>query len=590
MRARGPDSYGEWYSPDGRVGLGHRRLAIIELSALGAQPMSTDDGQLHVSFNGEIYNYQALRDELIKCGVPFRSHSDTEVLLHLYRREGDNMVRRLRGMFAFSIWDERERKLFLARDPYGIKPLYYADDGRTFRFASQVKALLAGGAVQRQLDPGGVTGFFLWGSVPEPRTLYSGIRCLPAGSSMSVGLGHCASPRRYWDLSETIVRSTVSARTVPAGAELQHVREALLDSVRAHMVADVPVGAFLSAGLDSSTLVGLARDLTGEPLRTVTLTFDDFVGKPTDELPLAREIACHLDVNHTAVTLTMNEVEADLPVFFAAMDQPTIDGMNTWFVSKATAQAGLKVALSGLGGDELLGGYPSFQRIPNMVAKYGQHKWPQQLGRAYRRSHAFLSPHWGFLDPVRAGIWELGGTFNGAYQLHRGVFMPWELPQVLQTDFALEGLRRLQADAAEDSGSAAALNDFGQVVNLESSRYMRNQLLRDTDWVSMAHSLEVRVPLVDSELTERIVGLAALGRLGDGKSILPATLTRPLPQSVLTKPKTGFTVPLWKWLRKSTELDAWKSVRPLQRDNAHDYKRLTYSILARSPELQPVLK
>jgi len=588
MRARGPDGAGSWYSADGRTALGHRRLAIIDLSELAAQPMSTSDGRYTVTFNGEIYNYPELRQELIQLGVNFRSHSDTEVLLHLYRREGVDMLRRLRGMFAFAIWDAEKQELFLARDPYGIKPLYYSDDGRTFRFASQVKALLAGGALSDQLDPAGVVGFFLWGSVPEPHTLYEGVRILPAGTYMSVRAGIRNEPKTHWTLPDAIARATAAAEAIPAGSEKEYVRTALVDSIRAHMVSDVPVGAFLSAGLDSSTLVGLARELTGKPLHTVTLTFADFVGRPTDELPLAREIARHLDVHHSAVTLDMAEVEADLAVFFAAMDQPTIDGINTWFVSKATVQAGLKVALSGLGGDELLGGYPSFRSLPEMVAKYRKFDQLPLLGKSYRHLHSLLSPYLSNLDPGRAGLYEFGGNFAGAYHLHRGVFMPWELSQVLDQDFALEGMRRLHDAATQEP--AAPLNGFGQVVNLESSRYMRNQLLRDSDWVSMAHSLEVRVPLVDRELTERIVGLAVLGRLGTGKSILPKMLSRSLPQAVLEKPKTGFTVPIWKWLRKSPELDAWKRIKPLQRKNAHDHQRLAYSIMARIPEARGVLR
>src|SRR5437762_5469376 len=237
MAARGPDGAGEWRSDDGRVAFAHRRLAIIDPRPESAQPMATADGRYWITFNGEIYNYEALRDELVSQGVALRTHSDTEVMLYLYAREGAGMVRRLRGMFAFAIFDTREQALFLARDPYGIKPLYYAANGGTFRFASQVKALLAGDAIAPALEPAGITGFLLWGSVPEPYTLYRDIRSLPAGCAQRVTRSGVEKPDRYWDLAEVVVRSIDAARQIPAGSEVEYLREALRDSVRAHLVA-----------------------------------------------------------------------------------------------------------------------------------------------------------------------------------------------------------------------------------------------------------------------------------------------------------------------------------------------------------------
>lgn len=590
MVARGPDGFGEWFSSDGRVGFGHRRLAIIDLSVSGAQPMATDDGLLRVTFNGEIYNYQELRDELAAEGVRFRGHSDTEVLLHLYRRDGEDMLQRLRGMFAFAIWDAAYAALFLARDRYGIKPLYYSDAGGVFRFASQVKALQAGGAVARQLDPAGVAGFLMWGSVPEPFTIYQSIRALPAGCSMKVSLAGVAPPRQYWNLSEAIGRSMEAAAAIEPGSEREHVRAALLDSVSAHLVADVPVGAFLSAGLDSGTVVALAREAGSNALNTVTLAFEEFKGSMTDELPVAMQIARHLGVRHKAVTIGMGEVENDLPAFFGAMDQPTIDGINTWFVAKAAAQTGLKVALSGLGGDELLGGYPSFRYVPERVRALSAASRIPLLGDAFRLAHVAFASAFPALNPKSAGLFKLGGNYEGAYQLQRGVFMPWELSRVVDRNFVDEGLRRLRAAEEERLALQRPLTGFAKVVELESSRYMRNQLLRDTDWVGMAHSLEIRVPLVDHVLLEKVVGLAAAGRLGEGKSILPVVLSKPLPKDALERPKTGFTVPIWKWLRKSPEFEAWKGVKMLRSPSIHDYNRWAYCVLSRMPEAKGILK
>lgn len=588
MKARGPDGAGLWMTDDRRLGLGHRRLAIIDLTEAGAQPMHSADRRYTVTFNGEIYNYPQLRKELENAGVLFHSHSDTEVLLHLYRRDGPAMVEKLRGMFAFALWDTHASTLFLARDPHGIKPLYYADDGKTFRFASQVSALKAGKQVYCTPDTGGVVGFLLWGSVPEPFTLQRGIRMLPAGSTLQVARTGATRPKRYWDFAGIMQRATQRADAIPGGSERDYLREHLLQSVKSHLLADVPVGAFLSAGLDSSTLVGLAREAAAAPLQTLTLSFDEFVGKGTDECPLAAAVAQQLDVRHQCIRLAGGELDHELDQFFAAMDQPTVDGINTWLVSRAAVLAGLKVALSGLGGDELLGGYASFHQVPTLMKQATRSPW-RHAAPAYRYLHSLLGPRlkWPAND---AGIPQYGSTPEGAYQLSKGAFMPWELSDVLNRDALQEGLRALAAEDAALQDDISGLNAFQQVAYLESVRYMRNQLLRDSDWVSMAHSLEIRVPFVDSALTEAVIGLAASKRLGDGKSMLPQVLAGPLPDSVLNRPKTGFTVPTWRWLRHRHDLSAWKRVPLLKQPHIHDSRRWAYTLLHRLPETRGLLK
>ncbi|HVL09257.1 MAG TPA: asparagine synthase (glutamine-hydrolyzing), partial [Burkholderiaceae bacterium] len=260
MAARGPDGSGLWIADDRRIGLGHRRLAIIDLSEGGAQPMHADNGRLSITFNGEIYNYRELRAELQAKGHVFRSESDTEVLLQLYAEYGTAMVARLRGMFAFGLWDAAKRTLVLARDPLGIKPLYWADDGWTVRFASQAKALLAGGAVPRDPDPAGIVGFHLFGSVPEPFTVWRGVHALPAGTTLTVDATGPHEPVRYYDVATALAERAVSGSRNAAGARGQ-LAAALHDSVRHHLVADVPVAVFLSAGLDSGALLGTMADL-----------------------------------------------------------------------------------------------------------------------------------------------------------------------------------------------------------------------------------------------------------------------------------------------------------------------------------------
>ena len=546
MRTRGPDGEGEWWSADRRLGLGHRRLAILDLSERGSQPMRSACGRYVVVFNGEIYNYPDLRRQIEAAGRSFQSHSDTEALLHLYALKGADMVHDLRGMFAFAIWDEQARALFLARDPYGIKPLYYADDGQTFRFASQVKALLAGGQISREPEPAGVVGFHLWGSVPEPFTLYRGLLALPAGCTLTVSDGSVGAPRPYARIAEVLAEG---ARHPSALADMPAmVRSATLDSVRAHLLADVEVGLFLSAGVDSGALLGLMRDAGQEKIRAITLAFDEFSGTAEDEAPLAAEIAALYGAEHLVRRISKAEFQADLPAILEAMDQPSIDGVNTWLVSKAAREAGLKVVLSGLGGDELLAGYPSFREIPKWVNWLRIPSKVPGLGRAARNMSNLLGV--ARQRPKLAGLLEYGGDYAGAYLLRRGLFLPFELGSVLEEDLVRSGLERL--DVLPRLRAMALdpdpMSPTSRVASLEASCYMRNQLLRDADWAGMAHSLEVRTPLVDftvlKALAPAIPGLTASG----GKAAFAAVPSKPLPTALVTRRKTGFGVPMGDWL------------------------------------------
>lgn len=437
MAARGPDGKGAWIDADGRIGLAHRRLSIIDLTDAGAQPMASEDGSLIVTFNGEIYNHRELRAGLERRGRRFRTRSDTEVLLHLYADKGEAMVEDLRGMFAFAIHDVARERLLLARDPYGVKPAYYSDDGWTFRFASQVKALLAGGGVSNDPEPAGHVGFHLWGSVPEPFTLYRDIRALPAGATLVVDRLGAHEPRRYHRIA-AVYRDAERAQA-RLGEAQERVREALLDSVRHHLVADVPVGAFLSGGVDSGALLGLMRELGQGDIETVTIAFEEFAGRPDDEAPLAAQVARIYGARHTKRIVTAREFEADLPRIMEAMDQPTIDGVNAWFVAKAARELGLKVAVTGIGGDELFGGYSSFRDIPASVALLRAPAHIPGLGAALR----LLAVKVARGHPKAAGLLEYGGDYAGAYLLKRGLFMPFELGGRLDPQLLARGLRRL---------------------------------------------------------------------------------------------------------------------------------------------------
>lgn len=541
MRARGPDGEGEWFSHDRRIGLGHRRLAIIDPSETGAQPMQLAGGdgtpRLVITYNGEIYNYQVLRDELAAEGRSFASNSDTEVLLHLYDRDGPEMVHKLRGMFALAIWDVEKQGVFLARDPFGIKPLYYATDGKTFRAASQVKALLAGGQIDTSPDPGGHVGFFIFGYVPEPHTLYKGVKALPSGSSLWIDRKGASAVRTYFDVSAHLAaRST----EVSKSDVLEKLHAALSDSVAHHLVSDVPVGVFLSAGLDSATVTGLASEHTNAALQSMTLQFDELAGGNMDEAPLAEEIATLYQTRHQTRTVRGAEFHHDMDHLFDSMDQPSIDGSNTYFVSKEAAAMGLKVALSGLGGDELFGGYPSFRQIPKLAGSLGWIPGLSGAGRAIRYVSApFLKR---ITSPKYASLFEYGGSYSGAYLLRRGLYLPWELPDVMDGDMAAAGWRALQPIVRLEGTVDGIADEKARVSALELTWYMRNQLLRDSDWAGMAHSLEIRTPLVDATLFAEIAGLDA------SKLDMAAAPRLSLPPSVLNRPKTGFYMPVREWL------------------------------------------
>jgi asparagine synthase (glutamine-hydrolysing) len=546
MRARGPDGAGRWWTTDRRCGLAHRRLTILDLSDRAAQPMISEDGCLAVVFNGEIYNYPELRAELEARGVRFGTTSDTEVLLHLYARQGIEMVHRLRGMYAFAIWDGQRRGLALGRDPYGIKPLYTANDGWTFRFGSQVKALLAGGHISCDPEPAGHAGFYLFGSVPEPFTLYRDIRALPAGHTQWIDAAGPREPKRFANLAAILA---VEGRRRASARDLNNVvRAAVSDSVRAHLLADVEVGAFLSGGVDSGALLGLMREAGQRDIRAITLAFEEFRNTDEDEAPPAARVAALYGAQHIVRRVGQREFLEDLPAILDAMDQPSIDGVNTWFISKAAREAGLKVAISGLGGDELLAGYPSFVDVPRWRRRFGPLAAVPGLGQLARLlMRAFPRP--AASKPKVLGLLEHADSWAGAYLLCRGLFLPHELSEVMEPDFAREGLRRLEplrrlaASLAPDPGS-----DTARICVLESTHYMRNQLLRDADWAGMAHGLEIRVPLVDTTLLKSLAPMAPVMARGTGKAALAQAPAMPLPEEIAARSKTGFGVPTGTWM------------------------------------------
>ena len=541
MLSRGPDGQGTWKSDDNKIGLTHRRLSILDLSKSGAQPMQFKKGRLIITYNGEIYNFRELRKNLKANGHQFLSNSDTEVLLHLYDKYKLSMVNMLRGMFAFAIFDQEKKGLFLARDEFGIKPLYYADDGYSFRFASQVKALIAGGDIDTTRSAAGEAGFYVWGYVPDPWTMFKQVHSLPAGNTMWVDLNGAQKPRQYFDVAQEYRK----AAEQPKIFDGELLRDALKDTIKHHLISDVPVGTFLSAGLDSATIVGLASEIREQKIRTVTLAFDRFEGTKFDEAQTAEKIATHYGTSHQTIRVKGSDFLNEYEKLCNAMDQPSIDGVNTYFISKITAETGLKVALSGLGGDEFFGGYSSFHEIPQIARITSNFPWLKKTGKGLRRVfYPYLSA---ITSPKYASVLEYGTTYPDLYLLRRAVFMPWELPSLMDPVSAREGWEELEECSARTTQTEGIGSPRAQISVMEACLYMRSQLLRDTDWAGMAHSLEIRVPLVD-KLLFNILAPMIVSKNPPNKQDLTASLKKPLPREVLNRPKTGFAVPMRDWL------------------------------------------
>jgi asparagine synthase (glutamine-hydrolysing) len=510
--------------------------------------MSFGNGRYTIVFNGEIYNYRELRQGLAAQGQKFTSSSDTEALLALYAQRGAGMLDSLRGMFALAIWDEREKELFLARDHFGIKPLYYSRQGGYFRFASQVKALLAGGALPHDEDQAGRAGFYLLGYVPEPHTLYKNIRALPAGCAKLIERSGREKSIRHFDIGSELAKTEAA---ISGGhnnrLNKDELHDALRDSIKHHMVSDVPVGVFLSSGVDSSVIAALASEQTAH-LRTVTLGFAEYKGRENDEVPLAELTAAKLKTDHNTRWVSRGDFSGQLKKILSAMDQPSIDGVNTFFVSKIASELGLKVALSGLGGDELCAGYPSYRQVPRMVDYFKGWENHKLLAVNIRK---LLSPVLNyFTSPKYAGLPEYGWSYGGAYLLRRGLFMPWELPGKMGIEQAKVGWEELNLLERLEETVRSLKSHRLKLTALEMTWYMRNQLLRDSDWAGMTHSLEIRVPWVDVKLFRSLVPFLLRGQLN--KADLLSAVRSSLPAEVFHRKKTGFSVPVRDWLLSET--------------------------------------
>ena len=552
MRRRGPDDEGTWQGAG--VVLGHRRLSILDLDRRAAQPMQSICGRYVIVFNGEIYNFRALRRDLESRGMVFRTTSDTEVILALFAVEGEAMLPKLHGMFALAIWDCVARRAFIARDPYGIKPLYVAVASGAVLVASQVKALLATGGVSREPDPRGQAGFWMLGSVPEPRTWFRDVRALSAGHCAWIEQGRLGPVRCWHDVGDAW--RGADQRDAAVEDVAQRVQAALRESVARHLVADVPVGVFLSGGIDSGAVAGLMVEAGALELEGVTIAYDEFAGRHEDEAPVAARLAAHYGIRHTVRRVTRDEFLRDLPRILEAMDQPSIDGINTWYASKAAGERGLKVVVSGVGGDELFQGYSSFRTLPRLLSLLrwlklvpGTASLLATAARAQARRSG--NSRWRHLT-------EWSGNIEGLWWLRRSVCAPEDLVELMGTELAREALtdfdvtawvREMAGPVPEDSNLA--------IAQIESMTYLRNQLLRDSDWASMDHSVELRTPLVDAYLLGQVRALLPQFAEFSNKTLLANSPASALHHEIIKRAKTGFGIPVGRWLQDRPGSGSW---------------------------------
>jgi asparagine synthase (glutamine-hydrolysing) len=562
MKHRGPDDRGHAIARASvpAVVLAHRRLAIIDPSAAGHQPMR--DGDVWISFNGEIYNYRELRAELRSLGHTFRTDTDTEVVLKAYAQWGAKCLQHLRGMFAFGLWDDRIRTLLLARDHIGVKPLYYWHDAHSLVFASEVRALLASRLVPRQLNHRALHGYMAFGSVQDPQTLVQGVSSLQPGH-MLIWTAERVKIDQYWSLP-----SPAHSPRLTVGEVEESMKAHLIDAVRSQLVGDVPVAAFLSGGIDSTAIVALMRLGGAQDIRTVSVVFDE----PTyDERAFSRRAARAFGTEHHELILTSHDVARGLPDALAAYDQPSMDGLNTYFVSQVTRREGLSVALSGLGGDEVFGGYGGHAR--QLLAERAN-SVVRLLPRVPRELIAVGLSKLARTESLRRFA-DLLATKRHPYFLTRQVFNRAQINALLlpafsncRTSWEPERFDALER-ASHDTDAVTRTSAF------ELGTYMLSMLLRDADQMSMAHALEVRVPLLDHRLVEFVFSLPGRLRLDDTipKPLLTEPLRTELPRECVYRAKQGFELPFEGWLRGALYDQMRDSFLQADSSNAEPFER-----------------
>ena len=534
---RGPDDRGVYISPDKRFYLAHTRLSIIDLTASGHQPMSDQEGSIWISYNGEIYNYRQLQNELKEKGYRFRSNSDTEVIINGYKEWGiDGLLKRLRGMFAFAIYDlsGRQARLILCRDRFGIKPLYYYLDDELLIFSSEVGAIVKSGIIPVERNQKADIAFLIFGNIPAPLTTIKNVFSLAMGSYMLIEDGNKRLVR-YYDL----INSFTKAKIKNAEDIYNQLRSILDETVNLHLTSDAPLGVFLSGGIDSSALVALASKARDIPITTLSIIFDE---EAYSELPYQKMITEQYRTDHRQIKITEKDFYDELDNIFLAMDQPTVDGVNTYFVSRAAKQAGLKAVLSGTGADEVFCGYDSFKEIWLL-------KLINRLPELLKLPFVLTS---GFNDPWRKLVYLKNGDHLALYLTIRGLFTPKDVEIIL--DVSEKEIKEVigNFELSTMNYELSTMNPIDWLSYMEINFYLQNQLLKDTDFMSMYHSVETRVPYLDHILVDYIAAINSSLKIDKyiPKPLLVKPLKEMLPKKVVFRKKQGFTFPFDLWLKK----------------------------------------
>lgn len=544
MKHRGPDDEGVAVS--GKMALGHRRLSIIDLSAAGHQPMESSDGRYLIIYNGELYNFKELKFELQRVvsgsndkAYIFKTNTDTEVIIAAYARWGAACLKRFNGMFAFSIWDREKEELFIARDRLGIKPLYYLFANGVFAFSSEVRSLLESGLIPKKLDENALQDYLRYQTVHAPDTIIKGVKMLMPGHYIEIK-NALPSIKCYWSLKANINDASKGKSYETVCGE---INDLLTKAVERRLIADVPFGAFLSGGIDSSAIVALMSKVSSEKVKTFSVTFDE---SEFSEAKYAQLIAKKFNTDHHEIKLRPDDFLKELPNALKAMDHPSGDGPNTYIVSKATRAAGITMALSGLGGDELFAGYDVFKRSRELNKK----AWLNMIPHFVRNAGG------GVLQKIKPGIAsekiaalaaQKKIDFNSFYTLSRQVLLDDQLKNILRSQMLnTNSVSRIISDVNIKDASHGLSN----VSVAEISTYMQNVLLRDTDQMSMSQALEVRVPFIDYTLVEYVLGIEDKYKGTDSpKKLLVDAMGSLLPSEIVHRPKMGFTFPWKSWMR-----------------------------------------
>ncbi len=535
MPHRGPDDTGLWHKEE--VSFGHRRLAVIDLSEKGRQPMPGHSCSFWITYNGEIYNYKSLKEALKKKGYEFKSNTDTEVVLNLYQEYGKGCLNYLRGVFAFAIWDQKKKELFAARDRLGLKPFFYYFKEGIFIFASELKAILASGLVKKDIEPQALADYFRYGSVQAPKTMIKGVCQLMPARYLTLKKNRL-SIKKYWQINF----SKKAAGKKTEKDYIFQIKAILNKAVSFRLVSDVPLGVFLSGGIDSSIITGLMQKHSSAPVKTFSIGFQEEV---YDERNYSRKIAEKFATNHKEILLRAKDIISEIPNIFNSMDQPSIDGFNTFVISKAVRDAGITVALSGLGGDELFAGYPLFRILPK-IAEFAKLFGfiPQEIRGKFFSFLSFFSRSKGQLKGLFSLLQCEG--LEDLYFLQRSVFLPSRVNAILKSEKAG------YSDNFRKKGKKHGLHQINKLSWLELNNYLPNTLLADTDRMSMANSLEVRVPYLDHLLVEKIFEVPGSLKVGSDypKRLLIKAFRDLVPEEIYKRPKKGFVLPFDKWLKK----------------------------------------